>query len=103
MKNLFVIVGIAIALIVTAVYAQNDSQPPSKWEYAMIKYDGPDKVQFIRPGKFEFIRLFQTGVKLPKDAHDEEFCVMTAANQMAAEGWEVVNLDATRLMLRRAK
>lgn len=103
MKKLFFLsVGVA-ALILTAVYGQSSSGGKAKWEFAIIKYDGPDRIQFIRPDRFEFVRLFQSGVQLPKNAHDEEYCLAVAANQMAEEGWEVVNLDATRLMLRRQK
>lgn len=67
----------------------------------MIKWDGPDKLQLITPQKSEAIRLFKTGVQLPPDIHDEEFCLTWAANKLAQEGWEPVNLNATRILLRR--
>lgn len=47
------------------------------------------------------LRLFKTGVELPKDIHDEEFCLAWAANKLAQDGWEPVNLNATRVLMRR--
>ena len=73
-----------------------------RYEVAIVKWDGGDKLQFITPQKSEVMRLFKTGVQLPPEIHDEEFCLTWAANKMAQEGWEPVNLDATRILFRRA-
>lgn len=75
--------------------------PAIRYETAIIKWDGPDKLQLITPAGTEYIRLFQTGVSLPRNIHDEEFCLNWAANHLAAEGWEPVNLQATRILMRR--
>ncbi len=80
--------------------AQTTGAAP-RFETAMIKWDGPDKVQLITPQKCEFIRVFKTGAQLPPDIHDEEFCLNWAANKLAQEGWEPVNLNATRILMRR--
>ena len=67
----------------------------------MIKWDGPDRIQFLTPQRSEVIRLFKTGVTLPPEVRDEEFCLTWAANKLAQEGWEPVNLNSTRILLRR--
>jgi hypothetical protein len=46
---------------------------------AIVKWDGPDKLQFITPQKSEAARLFKTGVKLTEDICKEEFCLTWAA------------------------
>jgi len=73
-----------------------------KYEVAMIKWDGPDKIQLITPQKCEFMRVFKNGIQLPPDIHDEEFCLNWAANRLAQEGWEPVTLNSTRILMRRA-
>jgi hypothetical protein len=42
--------------------------------------------------------LFTT---IPKEADNEQFCLAVAANRMAKEGWEPVNLDSRRILFRR--
>lgn len=97
------LVGAAL-LLGASLYSK--AQPTStaaaaRYEVAIIKWDGPDKLQLIRPDGTEYVRLFQTGVALPKNIHDEEFCLNWAANKLASEGWEPVNLQATRILMRR--
>jgi hypothetical protein len=72
-----------------------------RYEVAIVKGDGPDKLQFITPQKSEAVRLFKTGVKLPEDICKEEFCLTWAANKMTQERWEPLSLDATRIVFRR--
>lgn len=72
-----------------------------RYEVATIKWDGSDKLQFITPQKSEIVRLFKTGVQLPPEIHDQEFCMTWAANKMAQEGWEPISLEGTRILLRR--
>jgi hypothetical protein len=103
-KTLLFIVaaGLLVWLGASFFAGAQEKSSAQRYECAIIKWDGPDKIQLITPQKSEFIRVFKTGVKLPDDIHDEEFCVNWAANKLAAEGWEPVCLNATRLMLRRA-
>lgn len=91
---------VAIAAATLLLHAQ-PSFTAQRYEVAIIKWDGPDKIQLITPQKSEFLRVFKTGAQLPPDIHDEEFCVAWAANKLAREGWEPVNLNATRLLMRR--
>lgn len=72
-----------------------------KFEYAMIKWDGPDRIQYILPDKFEFARLADK-YPLPKDAQPEEFYLTKASNELAKQGWEAVNMDSRRILFRRA-
>jgi hypothetical protein len=96
------ILVVAVGLIFTST--RSKAQTPTsaaRWEVAIIKWDGPDKIQFITPQKTEYVRVFKAGVKLPDDIHDEEFCVNWAANKLAQDGWEPVALNASRLLLKR--
>ena len=106
MKNrtlLFTVLAALILWLGITLLAKAQSTPPSahRHEYAIIKWDGPDKLQFITPTKCESLRALKSGAVLPPDIHDEEYCVMWAVNRMAKDGWEVVTLHATRVMLRR--
>jgi len=84
--------------------AQDKRQPTaSAYEYAIVKWDGPDRLFCNLPNSFELQHITKNGVTLPRDANEEEFCLTYAANKMAKEGWETVTLDSRRIVLRRAK
>ena len=72
-----------------------------RFEFAMIKWDGPDRIRYILPDKFEFVHLAGKH-PLPKDAQPEEFYLTAAANELGKQGWEAVNLNSRRVLLRRA-
>jgi hypothetical protein len=76
-------------------------KPAPRFEYALMKYDGPDRIQIFYPDRFEYTRLFQQGHKLPKDARDEEYCVAIVINNMAKDGWLPIQLHATRVLFQR--
>ena len=80
-----------------------DAASASKWEYAVVKWDGPDRIYYNLPGKFEMVHLKDVGVDIPKGAQQEEFCLAWAANKMAGEGWEAVNLNSRRVLMRRLR
>ena len=75
----------------------------SQLEYAIVKWDGPDRIFYYLPDKFEMVHLKDQGVEVPKDAQAEEFYLAWAVNKMAADGWEAVNLNSRRILFRRAK
>lgn len=82
--------------------AQDKPVVAQRYEYTLLKWDGPDKCQLFYPNKFEYYRVFEKGIKLPKNAHDEEFCVNYVINNLAKDGWEPIQLHATRVLFRRA-
>jgi len=98
--------GIVIAVIGLLVSHQNlpaqDKGSAPKYEYAVVKWDGPDRLYYNLPDKFELVHLSQTGVVIPKEAQNEEFCLAYAANKMARDGWETITLDSRRIVVRRA-
>jgi hypothetical protein len=99
------VTAVAVALMATALgtvsLRSQGSTTAQRFEVAIIKFDGPDRIQYLLPGgRAEFQRAFKD-MPLPKDARDEEFCLAYAANKLAADGWEPVNLNSTRLLLRR--
>lgn len=96
--SLFII--IAVAAIGLSLKAQDKTLPP-KYEYSTVKWDGPDRLYFNVPGKFQLVHLESTGVSIPKEAEREEYCLAVAANIMAKDGWEPINLDSRRILFRR--
>lgn len=101
-KLLYLALIVAVGGIITtaSLTAQNKTQA---YEYAIVKWDGPDRLYYNLPNKFEMVHLEEVGTKIPKDAQNEEFCLAVGANKMAAEGWEPVTLDSRRILFRRAK
>ena len=87
---------------IPAVAAEGDGEP-SQCEYAIVKWDAPDRIYYNLPDSFELVHLRQIGVEIPKDAQDEQWCLAWAANDMAAKGWEAVNLNSRRILMRRLK
>jgi len=83
--------------------AADQKAAASQWEYAVVKWDGPDRIYYNLPDKFEMVHLKDIGVEIPKEAQPEEFCLAWAANKMAGDGWEAVNLNSRRILMRRAK
>lgn len=105
--SLLVAVGVSLCAA-SAFWPKALAQPTQaqgsipRYECAIIKWDGPDKIQFIMPDRAEMVHVFkQPGVSLPKDIHDEEFCVAWACNKLGQEGWKPMELHATRVLLCR--
>jgi len=82
--------------------AQQVKAPAMRPEYAVIKWDGNDKVCVNLPGKSEIQHVFEmSGTRTPKEMQDEEFCLAWMANKLAKDRWEVVTLDSRRLVFSR--
>jgi hypothetical protein len=105
MKKLLFIMALLIVCLLWNIHpgvAQNKTFAP-KFEYAIVKWDGPDRLYYNLPDSFQVVHIAKTGVKIPSDAQDEEWCLAYAANKMAADGWEPITLDSRRIVFRRAK
>jgi hypothetical protein len=102
-RNPLVVAGLlAIAVAFGTSYAQSQDRPATqKYEVAVIKFDGPDRIAYILPGGTEKVRIFDE-FELPKGVHDEAFCLSMAANKLAKDGWEPVGIDGTRILMKRA-
>jgi hypothetical protein len=82
--------------------AQDAAGKNQHYEYAIVKWDGPDRLYYNLPNDvFKLVYLTKDGVTIPKDADAEQYCLSIAANRMAKEGWEAVNLDSRRILFRR--
>ena len=103
MKMLFLIWVSLTVLIFPLPVAIAEDLPAQKYEYAVVKWDGPDRLYFNLPDKFELVYLGKAGVTIPRDAQAEEFCLAYAANKMAKDNWYVVALDSRRMVFRRVK
>ena len=72
-------------------------------EYAIVKWDGSDKVCVNLPGKADIWHVYElSSTRTPKEMQEEEFCLAWTANKVAKEGWEVAAFDSRRLVFRRA-
>jgi hypothetical protein len=108
MKKRSLLIMLALATVLAWAVPVGHSQEKSpaaapKYEYAVVKWDGPDRVYYNLPEKFELVYLSKTGVKIPQGAQAEEWCLAYVANVMAKEGWEALNINSRRILFRRAK
>ncbi len=104
-KTRLVIISLAILMACVAgtrLLRAQEKPARQQYEYALLKWDGPDKIQICYPDHFESYRVFEKGFTLPKNAHDEEYCVNVAVNSLAKDGWQAIQLHATRVLLQRA-
>ena len=101
---------LAIGITVLAVWlgasffsSAQEKSLPQHYEYAVVKWDGNDKVCVNLPNKAEILHVYElSGSRTPKEMQEEEFCLAFMANKLAKEGWEVVTLDSRRLVFHRA-
>ena len=105
MKKIVCIALLALASCVVMPsysFAQDKAANHQLYEYAIVKWDGPDRLYYNLPDdKLEIVHLEKDGVTIPKDADAEQYCLSIAANRMAKKGWEAVNLDSRRILFRR--
>ena len=90
-----------VCLGATLLLRAQDKPAAPRFEYAIVKWDGPDRLFYNLPGKFEMVHIEKQGTKIPKDAQEEEYCLAVGCNVMARDGWEPVNLDSRRILFRR--
>ena len=103
MKHIAIALSLTVvACFVAAFLVLAQDRPASQFEYAIVKWDGPDRLYYNLPDRFELVHLDKGGIKIAKDAQEEEFCLTIACNKMARDGWETVNLDSRRVLFRRA-
>lgn len=105
MKKLAVVAVILATALTWNSYrlGAQDRKVLQAYEYATVKWDGPDRLFYNLPNKFELVHLRQAGVQIPRETQEEEWCLMYAANKMAQDGWEPVNFDSRRILFRRQK
>lgn len=98
------LICLALFILTACVVLPASAQDKAvKYEYAIVKWDGPDRLYKNLPGnKLEVVKLDKMGITVPKEAQNEEFCLSVAANLMAKDGWEPVNLNSRRILFRRA-
>ena len=94
---------IVLGLLLLVIPGKAQEKALARYEYAVLKWEGPDRLLYNMPDRFELMHLEKKGVKIPADAQAEEWCLAYGANQLAKEGWEPINLDSRRVLLRRAK
>jgi hypothetical protein len=104
MKKIVLISAVLLAGVLgTTMLTKGQDKAVPKYEYGIVKWDGPDRLFYNLPEKFECVHLEKNGVTIPRDAQAEEWCLAYGSNKMAQEGWEPINLDSRRILFRRAK
>ena len=104
MRKLNYLLATLLLLLCSSIPAGTaENIPAQRYEYAVVKWDGPDRLYYNLPGGFELVHLTKKGVTIPKEAQAEEFCLAYAANELAKSNWELVTLDSRRIVLRRPK
>lgn len=103
MKRALLLASVVVVILAGMNFVGAQNQTAAAYEYAIVKWDGPDRLYYNLPDKFELVHITKEGVNIPKEAQEEEFCLAYAANKMAKDGWEPVNLDSRRIVFRRAK
>lgn len=103
MQKYLLLLLAATLLACVGVRSADKPESAAKYEYAIVKWDGPDRLYYNMPDKFELVHLRNQRVNIPREAQEEEWCLNYAANQLAKEGWETLTLDSRRILLRRAK
>src|ERR1044071_7171776 len=98
MKKIVSLVLVVAGLMALTPSLRAEDAAPAKYEYAIVKWDGPDRLFYNLPNKFEVVHLEKIGVHVPREAQNEEFCLAVAANIMAKDGWEPVNLNSRRIL-----
>jgi hypothetical protein len=101
MKKIICVVSLVLLGCFALPTISSAQDKVAKYEYAVVKWDGPDRLFYNLPDKFEVVHLEKTGVTIPKEANAEEYCLTLAANKMAKDGWEAVNLNSRRILFRR--
>src|SRR5262249_3284093 len=102
-KIIIIVVSVAVFIGIGLALSGQEKGEGGKYEFAVVKWDGPDRLYYKLPGKFPLVHLRTWGVAFPKELPEEEFCLAYAANQMAKDGWDAVNLNSRRILFRRAK
>jgi len=96
------ITALAVWLGASLFSTAQEKAPARQHEYAIIKWDGTDKVCVNLPSKSEILHVYElSGSRTPKEMQEEEFCLAFMANKLAKEGWEVAALDSRRLVFHR--
>jgi len=102
MKKIICVVLLVLAGCIVMPSISSAEDKVAKFEYAVVKWDGPDRLYYNLPNKFELVHLEKIGITIPKEADNEQYCLAVAANIMAKDGWEPINLDSRRILFRRA-
>jgi hypothetical protein len=102
-QRTLVLVGLVglFALLCGTMIVKAQVKPGAKYEAAILKWDGDDKVWVTSATKNEVVHVYKEGGQKIKDGPEEEYCVTFVANKMAAEGWELVNLNNRRILMQR--
>jgi len=59
---------LAATLLACVGVRSADKGDPAKYEFAIVKWDGPDRLYYNMPDRFELVHLRNQRVNIPRDA-----------------------------------
>ncbi len=96
-----ILLATGAAVLFTTPSTKAQPANAQRYECAILKWDGTDRVQVMTPPKSEVVRVFKEGGQKLLDIPEEEYCLTWAANKLAQEGWMLVNLNNRRILMHR--
>jgi hypothetical protein len=82
-------------------HAQDKPAAVQAYEYGIIKWEASDKVQLVYPTGSTVIHAYNSGARHNDATSEEDSSMIWAIEHVAKDGWEPVNLDGTRTLIRR--
>jgi hypothetical protein len=106
--NLLLAVAALTSIVtVTSLLSSRAADSPStgaKYEYATIRWGGPDNTHVIRPGgEVEFVGPQLRQIKRPDRSNDRSLYMNVVMNGMAGHGWEFSGMTSDDIVMRRQK
>lgn len=105
MKNLWwlaLTAGVAAVCLWAAATDPAPSLASPRYEYATLRWDGPENTHVIHPsGKVERLGRQLMGIRKPEPADERAFYMNLAANALGREGYELVALTPDDYLFRR--
>jgi hypothetical protein len=93
-----------LSLAVIARLLAADADPPHGrgFEYATIRWDGPENTHIVRPsGTVEFVSQLRT-FKKPSRTDDRAFYMNIVMNALGKEGYEFIGMSSDEIVMRRS-
>jgi len=98
------LIAIVIAVSLFTSAAADSGSPSARYEYATIRWGGPDNTHVIRPGgEVEFVGPQLRQIKRPDRSNDRSLYMNVVMNGMAEQGWEFAGMTSDDIVMRRLK
>jgi len=106
MKTTKIILTLSVVALATGFafwLAAAETTPPSRYEYATIRWDGRDNTHIVRPGgQVENASVELRKAKKPDRADDRAFYMNLVMNGLTKEGYEFAGMSSDEIVMKRA-